>query len=280
MTDFSASDAALEGFALLRRRWRVVLGWAGFNLVALIMVVVLTVIFSLITAALTGAGAGAGASATAPTAAVAALVGGLGSLVLQTVLVAGVFRLMIRPEEPAFLHLRLGRDELRLIGVFVVRLLALALLTVLAAALGQAAGGGRAAVLIELAVAALAAWLLLRTALTGPASFADGGLAFARSWRLTRGRAGALLGMVCLTVCLMLLIGAVLLLALALIAVRVGGLSGVASMFGGAEALETHPGLFLLGFAVNVVLTPALWVLWIAPFVAAWRALSGGGERA
>ena len=33
---FSASDAALEGFQVLHRHWRVVVGWAGFNLLALL----------------------------------------------------------------------------------------------------------------------------------------------------------------------------------------------------------------------------------------------------
>ena len=33
MAAFSPSDAALEGFQVLRRHWRVVVGWAAFNLI-------------------------------------------------------------------------------------------------------------------------------------------------------------------------------------------------------------------------------------------------------
>ena len=35
MEAFSPSDAALEGFQVLRRHWRVVIGWAAFNLVGM-----------------------------------------------------------------------------------------------------------------------------------------------------------------------------------------------------------------------------------------------------
>ena len=44
MTPFSASDAALEGFQVIRRHWRVIVGWAVFNLLAIMAVVVAFVI--------------------------------------------------------------------------------------------------------------------------------------------------------------------------------------------------------------------------------------------
>ena len=44
MSAFSASDAALEGFQMLRTHWRVVVGWAVFNLLALVAMIVITVI--------------------------------------------------------------------------------------------------------------------------------------------------------------------------------------------------------------------------------------------
>src|ERR1700754_122284 len=44
MIRFSASDAALEGFQMLRTHWRVVVGWGLFNLLALVAMVVVTVI--------------------------------------------------------------------------------------------------------------------------------------------------------------------------------------------------------------------------------------------
>ena len=64
MARFSASDAALEGVNLMRRRWRVVLGWAGFNLLALVMLAVIFyvmvwLLISIIGAALIGVAGGA-----------------------------------------------------------------------------------------------------------------------------------------------------------------------------------------------------------------------------
>ena len=79
MTPFSASDAALEGFSLIRRRWRVVLGWAGFNLISLVMLVVLTVIFSLVASAVSGGDQ-------RPVQIVASVVIFLGSVLLQAIL--------------------------------------------------------------------------------------------------------------------------------------------------------------------------------------------------
>ena len=106
MTSFSASDAALEGFQLIRRRWRVVLGWAGFNLIALVMLVVLSAVLSVVAGAVSGGGAG-GREALA----LAGLLIGFSIFFAQAILAAAVFRVELRPEEPAFLHLRLGRDE-------------------------------------------------------------------------------------------------------------------------------------------------------------------------
>src|SRR5688572_13661671 len=98
MTPFSASDAALEGFQLIRRRWRVVLGWAGFNLLALIMLIVVTAVLSFVAASM--------GAASAPAVALGGLAVGFGALFTQAVLAVGVFRLDLRPEEPSFLHLR------------------------------------------------------------------------------------------------------------------------------------------------------------------------------
>ena len=46
------------------------------------------------------------------------------------------------------------------------------------------------------------------------------------------------------------------------------------SLFGGADALQRHPGVFLLAFAIEIVLTPVLWVLAMAPLAAAYRAFA------
>lgn len=265
MTPFSASDAALEGFNLIRRRWRVVLGWAGFNLLALVMLVVLTVVLSLVASAASGGGRGA-------VEVVAGLVAGLGSLAVEAILATAVFRLELRPEEPAFLHLRLGRDEMRLAAVWLITLTGFWLIGWAAAAVGHALRLG--GLWTGLLGVALGVYLGLRFLLAAPISFVERRIDFPRSWRLTRGRVAALLGMTVLSFCLIGLIMALVFLALALVAAGSAGLEGLSSLFGGMESFKQHPGLYVLEFAVEVVLTPVLWVLGMAPAAAAYRALA------
>jgi hypothetical protein len=262
---FSASDAALEGFSLLRREWRTILAWAAFNLLALAMLVVVTVVLSVIAAAL---GAGLGASL----AMAAAAIVGLGVGVIQVIIAAGVFRLEIRPQEAGFLRLRLGPDEFRLLVVCVITLTGA--WTVLWAAM---AAGGLAGVppgWLMAAAIVLLTYLAARFSLAAPVSFVEKRVDFVRAWRLSRGRVLGLLGMQALTLSLIALIMATALLALALVAVGSAGLDGLASLFGGAESLKRHPGLGALTIGVQIVLTPVFWVLAMAPLTAAYRALA------
>lgn len=265
MTPFSASDAALEGFKLIRRRWRVILGWAGFNLLALVMLVVVTVVLSLVASAMSGGARG-------PVEIVAGLIAGLGSIAVEAIIATGVFRVELRPEEPAFLHLRLGRDELRLVAVWLITLTGGWVVWWLATLAGHAAhiGGVWSSVLALV----LGVYFGMRFLLTTPVSFIERRIDFPRSWRLTRGRVGALVGMTALNLCLIGLLMAVVFLIQALIATGSAGLEGLASLVGGADALKQHPGLYVMAFAVEVVLTPVLWVLAMAPLAAAYHAFA------
>jgi hypothetical protein len=263
MTPFSASDAALEGFQFIRQRWRVVLGWAGFNLLTLVMLVVLSIVLSLATEAASGAGR-------EPVEIVGGLILVVGALVVQAVIAVGVLRVELRPDEPAFLHLRLGRDELRLIAILLFTLTGWWVVGWGAAMLGHALGLGAFWVFVLAAVVGI--YLSLRFALAAPISFAEKRVDFPRSWRLTRGRVGGLLGMGALSFCLIVLLIVVVFLVLALVALGSAGLEGLAGLFGGTDALQQHTGLYVLEFAVEIVLTPVLWVLAMAPLAAAYRA--------
>lgn len=267
MTPFSASDAALEGFHLIRRRWRVVLGWAGFNLLALIMVVVVSAVLSLVASAVAGSVGGARQAL-----AFAGLVVGFCIFFSQAILAAGVFRVEMRPEEPAFIHLRLGRDELRLVMVWLTTVTGAWVVWWLAMLAGHAMGVRGA--WMDLLAAAVAVYFGLRFSLVAPIAFAEHRIHFPRSWRLTNGRALALLGMAALSFCLIGLVMVTVLVALAVIALATGGFDSLASLFGGAEALQRHPGVFLLALVCEIVLTPVLWVLAMAPLAAAYRAFA------
>jgi hypothetical protein len=267
MTPFSASDAALEGFHLIRRRWRIVLGWAGFNLLALIMVVVVSAVLSVVASAVGGSAGGARQAL-----GFAGLVVGFSVLFAQAILAAGVFRLEMRPEEPAFMHLRLGRDELRLVMVWLTTITGAWVLGWVAALAGHAIGAG--GIWVELLAVVLAIYFGLRFSLVAPIAFNERRIHFPRSWRLTNGRVLPLLGMAALSFCLISLVMVVVLVALALIAFLTGGLDGLSGLFGGADAMQRHPGVFLLAFAIEIVLTPVLWVLGMAPLAAAYQAFA------
>jgi hypothetical protein len=277
MIGFSASDAALEGFQVLRTHWRVIVGWALFNLLALVALIVIIVII--------GVGvslAGAGGEASSSTAAViGAIAGGVATGLTETVLVVGLYRLMLRPAEPGFLHLRLGRDEGRLFLVVLILVCGVAAFAALTyAAIGLlgflGVAGHVAGALLALAVAG---WLWLRLGLAAPISFAEGRIDFPRSWRLTKGRAGALFGMWFLNFCLLMLVWLTLYLAMFVLSGLLTGFHGFAGAEGG-EALQSHPGRYLLEAVVPILCMPVLLVLSQAPWVAVYRALAAPAAEA
>ena len=267
MTPFSASDAALEGFQLVRRRWRVALGWAGFNLLALVMVIVLSAMLSVILSAV-----GGGSGGNTPAMAVAGLLVLGAALFTQAIIAVGVLRLELRPDEPAFLHLRLGRDELRLVLVWLIGITGAWVLGWAGTLVGHAAGAPRG--LGEFLAVLVVVYLGLRFVLVPPIAYAERKIDFPRSWVLTRGRALAVLGMTALSICLIALVMIAALVALALAALAIGGFSGLAGVFGGAEAFRAHPAIFLLAFVAEIVLTPVLWILAMAPLASAYRAFA------
>jgi len=267
---FSASDAAIEGFHFIRRHWRVVVGWGIFNLLAWIAMVIVTAVASLIAMA---AGGGAEASQTAA-AVVGGVVSALGVLLIGAILACGVYRVMLRPDEPAFLHLRVGPDELRNLAVgLIVALGALLLATALGSA-SQALGGGIwVRVLLGAAALAVGLAILLRFLLVAPWTFVERRFAIAAPFRASRGRIWALLGMVVLNACLMGLVAVTLWLAMFFVTGFATGFDGVLGGMTDAEAMEAHPGRTLLQFAVQILLWPVFTVLATAPLAAAYRAL-------
>lgn len=270
MSSFSPSDAALSGAQVIRRHWRVVAGWALFNLVALVAMIVVTVVVAI------GVSAGAGGGATELSGALGGLIASLGTVAIQVILVAGLYRLMTRPEEPAFLHLRIGPDELRLFGVWLVLMLAIFLVIGLAVAGAAAArdvpGAGLGIVTAGFAVAI---WLGVRFSLAAPASFAERRLTLMESWRLTRGRFWPLVGMSLLAVCLVALLSILAWVLLVLVSGLTAGFSSVIEAMTDPEALQSHPGLYLSQMAFELILSPFMVVLGAAPAMAAYRALKG-----
>ena len=266
---FSASDAALDGLRVLRAHWRVVAGWSVFNLVALVAMVIFTVIAIFIAAAT----AGSREAASAAGGLIGGLVGGIGALVIELVVVCGVFRLLLRPEEPAFLHLRLGADEARLGLVWLI--LGVPFIALVAGVVAAMASVGAFAGIATLAVVGPALlYVGVRLSLAAPATFAARRLALPDSWRATRGRVSAILGMIALALCVLAFLALSIWLVLALAFTAASGFRdwGLVSL-SDVGALETRPLAYLAQLLIQLMLAPVLWVISQAPLVYAWKAL-------
>lgn len=274
MAAFSPSDAAIEGFRVIGARWRVVVGWSLFNLITLIALFVVMVVL------LVGTIPFAGTRETASTlgAVIGVAIVGLGELIVQVTLICGLMRLELRPEEPGFLHLRIGRDELRVFGAMLLVVLVAALL--LAVLAGVTVLGARTStplgVLVGFAGAIGVYAVLLRLGLVSPIAFAERRISLVDSWRRTRGQLWSLIGMALLLLCFTLLLAVIVWFALFL-------LSGFATGFGdlglsGREAMQAHPGRYVLQLAVQVLLAPFWLVIGIAPWIAVYRALTPAQE--
>lgn len=270
MIRFSASDAALEGFQMLRTHWRVIAGWALFNLLALVAMVVVTVILGV------GIGLAAGIDqASGAAGVIGGVVGGLVTGLIETALIVGVYRLMLRPGDPGFLHLRLGRDEGRLFLVGLIYICGVALFAGVAYVLTGLLGflGAAGHIVGALLVVAAGGWLALRFGLAGPISFAERRVDFGKSWRLTKGQIWPLLGMWFLNFCLVMFVWLALYLAVFVLSGLLTGFHGFAPA-DDSEALQSHPGRYILEAIIPILALPALLMLSQAPWVAAYRALS------
>lgn len=266
MASFSASDAALEGFQVIRRHWRVIVGWAGFNLVAPVAAVAVFVIAGVFYSATAGGDASQFGE----------MVGGpllsLATLVIQMMIGMAVYRLMFQPEQHGWLYLRFGPDELRGIGVtavFAAGLGALALLAVgVARAAPRVASGG-----VALAAIGVGFWLIMRLGFAGPLCVAEKRIDFARSWRLSRGHTWSLVGMTVLAGCLGLLMSVVVWGAFFLLTLSVVGFQELGNL-AGPEGFRDHPGLFLLQAIAPFLFGPFVIVVSCAPWAAAYHALA------
>jgi hypothetical protein len=275
VTAFSASDAALEGFQVLRRHWRVAIGWCLFSVVgfvallvaAFVGIVVVTLAVSSREAASTAGGVLGG------------LIFGLGAVGVAVMVVAALYRLMLVPDAPpAMFYLRISRDEARLFGLWIVLGAALACATSAGVAVVGALGrfGWLAGALGALVSLALFAWLMLRVSLAGPANLAEGRLGIVRSWRLSRGRVWAIAGAALIAGCLFVLMFVVVWVVTFVIQAAIGGFHSLTPVdLSDPQALAERPGAYAFALVVELALGPLFWVIAAAPFAAIYRQLAG-----
>lgn len=214
MSDFSPSDAALEGFRLVRERPGTILAWGGLYFVGIVGIgaFMLAAIGQDFVKYVQKGGMESGdpeaLAAILQHTWPAFLVVLLLVIFLSSIISGGVYRLVLRPEEPGFAHLRIGADELRLtlvnVVLFSVGMVFLFLLAMVAAAL--AGGQGAFGVVVAIIVGFGLVWAGVRLLLATPMTFGERRVTIRESWRLTRGRFWSLFGMSLLAVTFYLMV--------------------------------------------------------------------------
>jgi uncharacterized membrane protein YidH (DUF202 family) len=240
MPGFQPADAGLEGFRITRENPRAFLAWVGASFVVSVLAPVITAFMP----ASVKHGLETITANETPTASqlldaliVVAPVLVLG-LAIQCVMAAAVYRLIFRHDDTRFGYLRLGADELRLMGLTVIYIglitgllvgvtMASAVVTAVASVAGTMVAGFVGAVTSLFSIG-LVIFVLVRLSLAPVATFAERRLAIFESWGLTRGVFWPLLGAYVLALACIVVIGF-------LIIVVFSGVAGAVILAGGGE---------------------------------------------
>jgi len=290
---FSASDAAFEGFRLVRRHPLAVVFWS------LAYLVFFALLFGAFGAGLAEVMAAAKAiedSNDFTVSSFQSLAQAYGtfvwlmiplSLVAGGILNAAVARAVLRPADSAFGYLRLGADELRVIAVSLI--LSLAMTAVAMVGFGVAGGLAGLAVaigqnalylpvvLIGLATVAVLVWLALRLSLAVPITLAEKRIAPFASFALTKGKSLPLLGMGIIAFVMSLLVGLLVDIIGTPATLVVGDLDGLGALQGETTLSiiqQAWPVLVTWG-VINAVMSALQLAVLYAPFSAAYRDIKG-----
>ncbi|HEX2562248.1 hypothetical protein [Phenylobacterium sp.] len=297
MAEISVGQAVGAGFRLIRREPKAVLGWALLYLAfAAAMMALFGGVFAQFFAALSQDAEPDAAQLMGLNAQMMALqpLVTLGGVVLQTVLMAAVFRAVLQPEERRWAYLRLSGQELWLGLVYLVLSFGLAILAMmllfpivgLAVFVGylfrEALGPWGIALIGGPVVAAFMGgliWLMLRLCLAYPMSFADRNFRLFESWTLTRGHAGRLF--------LVFLLAVLTALAIQLVGFLIGAGAVVASIGPDWKSLMAGDPLVLFRIGgpliaaivvVGSVLSAVVAVITVAPLADVYRQLTASSD--
>lgn len=219
MTEFSPTDAALEGFRISRENPRAFAQWVAVSFGVSVLGALVTVSMP---ARVRHAIETLGAEETpdlqtflAAFAAVSPLF--LFGLIFQCMMAAAIYRLIFRHDDSRYGYLRLGLDELRLMvltvifGVFAILLLAgVTLVASVIAGLASMGGTGvavRVGAVAELVSIFVVAYVLVRLSLAPAATFAERRIRFFESWTLTHRQFWRLLGAYALALACIVVVG-------------------------------------------------------------------------
>lgn len=289
---FSASDAAFEGFRLVRRKPVVILWWSLAYLVffGLFLLIAGEAFLALISQLpQTGQGAAGDPDVFNETmgryGAVFALTFPV-SLVYSAILSAAVSRAVLTPDASRFGYLRLGRDELRIgltlallwIAFFAVCFLGSFVIGLLASFVGVISRP--AAILLgitgSLAFVAGLIWVAVRLSLAVPQTYATGKPAPFTSFAMTRGNFWPLLGMAVIAFMMTLLVALLGFIVTLPVQFMGGAAFDAAVRTGEMEQVlaAVTPGV-AVGILINMVLSSLQLAVLYAPFSAAYRDLKG-----
>ena len=293
---FSATDAAFEGFRVVRRRPMALIFWALFY--GLIMVGAFALMgpnligFITATEQLEQSGATPSMEDFAPLFQMMGLLFAVLlplSLIASAMIYAAVSRSVLRPGESAFGYLRLGMDEVRVLVVSVVLFLVIMVLMVVASGIIGAVIGMTVAaempalwllvVLLVLAAICAFIWLSVRLSLAIPITMAERRIAIFDSFGFTKGRFWPLLGMALLAWVMSIVVGLLgSLVAMPLQLATGGGMMAL-------EGLEDESLQVILQSAwpaiaawilINAIMSALQVAVLYAPFSAAYRDMNAG----
>jgi len=196
---------------------------------------------------------------------------------LMSIVTAGVMRLVLRPAEHGFAHLKLGRTELRLTAANLLCILIYALSMVLGLVFmtGASQLGGVGGVIAFVAVMAFGCWIGVRLSLLLPTVFETGRISFAEAWSNTRGHFWQLFGMIVMAVIFYVIVW----ILFSIISFAIVELSGGEAAMRDISALGPVTAIAAVITLVMQLLLQVLQIVMIyAPFAVAYRDLVKGDE--
>ena len=291
---FPATDCAFEGFRLTRRAPLAVLSWAAayavfiglmFLLVGPHFVTVLSVITEM---------QAQGQTEPSPedverlAQAYGVIIGWampLG-LLFSAVISTAIARSVIRPEDRKFGYLRVGKDELRVLGAsLLVSLIMFAVMFAGFMVVTVATAGAMAlpalwliVVLLSLAIIGLLIWLSVRLSLVVPSTFAEGRIMLKPAFAMTGKKVfWPLLGMAIIAGIMAMLVGLLGSAVAAPLSLMVGGSEQLVAMQGASvpSLLSALGPMLAVSLVVQAILSATQIVIMYAPFSAAYLQLKG-----
>lgn len=286
---FSATDAAFEGFRVVRRNPMALVFWALFYAVIMAGAFALMgpSLISMVAATerLEQSGATPTPEDFLPVLQMMGVIFAVLmpiSLVASAMIYAAIARSVLQPARGAWGYLRLGADEMRVLAVSLVLTLMFTALIAFSWALifgvGALAASQNApalwlvAVLLFFVTTAATVWLAIRLSLAIPITVAEHRIALFDSFGLTRGRFWSLLGMAVIAALLSIVVGVLASIVSLPIQLMSGGIETLAGAEGLApmQILTDYWPAITAYVVINAVLSALQVAVVYAPFSAAY----------